>query len=402
MAGERNEMGSIRAMLGERRLRRLLAAVGFEYSAEALFIVLITLTALDSGAGGVAVVLMAQGIPRAVLLPVGGVVSDRVGPSRVAPLAACLRAALLLGLALAVVGGAQSVAVLAGVGAALGVLDGLSYPAGMALVPAACERDKLPQANAAIGGIEAIGDLVGPAAAAGLYALVGPGPALATVAALALASAAGFLLLRRSGVEGASGTEATPAAFLAGLRFAFGRPDIRPLLLALGAVSLLLIGPLLVGGALIADERFGDRAQLGLILAGFGLGSLAGMTVAPRLARRYRPSVPGVAGVGTALTMCAVALAPSLEVAVAASVAMGLIGGTVWVGFMTWIQERTPSAMQGRMMSIVAFAFVAMDPLSYALAGALLPLGATATLLLPAALLAAVSVAMLPWRERSA
>jgi hypothetical protein len=52
------------------------------------------------------------------------------------------------------------------------------------------------------------------------------------------------------------------------------------------------------------------------------------------------------------------------------------------------------------MMSIVAFAFLALDPLSYAVAGVLLPLGFQAAMLVPGALLA--GIALLSWPRSAA
>ena len=131
--------------------------------------------------------LVAQGIPRAGLLPFGGLISDRLGAARVAPITATLRAVLLLGIAGAVIASPEApIVLLAVAGALLGVIDAISYPASMALVPAVAPKDSLAKVNTGISGIESIGDLIGPVAAAGLYALIGPGASLTVVAALAL------------------------------------------------------------------------------------------------------------------------------------------------------------------------------------------------------------------------
>jgi MFS family permease len=169
-------------------------------------------------------------------------------------------------------------------------------------------------------------------------------------------------------------------------------------LVGLAAASLLLIGPIMVAGAVMAEERFGDRAELGFILAGFGVGSLIGILLAPRLARKYSPAIPSVAGIGLGLAMVAMAFAPSVVWAAGAAVFMGLVGGATWVAFVTWIQERTPAPMRGRMMSIVAFALLALDPLSYAVAGAILPLGFQLAMVVPGVILAVISIAFWPRR----
>lgn len=384
-------------ILKDRRVRRLFVAVGSEYGAEALLVVLLTLTALDGGPGGVTAVLVAQGVPRAVLLPFGGLVSDRFGAAKVAPITAALRAVLLLGIAGAVIASSEvPILLLAVAGALLGVIDAISYPASMALVPAVAPADSLAKVNTAISGIESVGDLVGPVAAAGLYALIGPGASLAVVAALALISAGGFAVLARAGIPSEEPSEISPRAFFDGLKFAWGEESIRRPLVGLAAAGLLLIGPVMVGGAVMAEERFGDRAQLGYILAGFGVGSLIGLALAPRLAKRYSPAIPSVAGLGLGLGLVAVSFAPSVLLAAAAAALMGVVVGSTWVAFVTWIQEKTPGSMRGRMMSIVAFAFLALDPLSYAVAGALLPLGFQLAMLIPGLLLAVIALVFWP------
>lgn len=371
----------------------MFVAVGGEYGAEALLIVLLTLTALDGGPGGVTAVLVAQGVPRAVLLPFGGLVSDRFGASRVAPVTAVVRAVLLVGLAVAVLSASETpILLLVVAGALLGVVDAISYPASMALVPAVAPKDSLARVNSGISGIESVGDLVGPAAAAGLYAAIGPGASLGVVAFLALVSAVGFGALARAGVPKEEAVEISPRAFFEGLRFAWGEQAIRRPLVGLAAAGLLLVGPVMVGGAVMAEERFGDRAELGFILAGFGVGSLIGLLLAPRLSRNYSPVVPSAAGLGLGLGLAVMAFAPTVVLAGAAAVLMGLVVGASWVAFVTWIQERTPGPMRGRMMSIVAFAFLALDPLSYAVAGVLLPFGFQVTMLVPGLLLAAIAL----------
>jgi MFS family permease len=337
-----------------------------------------------------------------VLLPFGGLVSDRFGAAKVAPITAAVRTVLLIVLAVAVIGSSEApIALLVVAGALLGVVDAISYPASMALVPAVAPKDSLAKVNSGISGVESVGDFIGPAAAAGLYAAIGPGASLGVVAALALFSAVAFAALARAGVPSEEAVEISPRACFEGIRFAWGEEAIRRPLVGLAAASLLLIGPIMVAGAVMAEERFGDRAELGFILAGFGVGSLIGILLAPRLARKYSPAIPSVAGIGLGLAMVAMAFAPSVVWAAGAAVFMGLVGGATWVAFVTWIQERTPAPMRGRMMSIVAFALLALDPLSYAVAGAILPLGFQVAMVVPGVILAVISIAFWPRRAAS-
>ncbi len=51
---------------------------------------------------------------------------------------------------------------------------------------------------------------------------------------------------------------------------------------------------------------------------------------------------------------------------------MGVGGGIVGVLGLTWLQQQTSTPMQGRMMRLVMFASVALDPFSQAISGVLM------------------------------
>jgi DNA-directed RNA polymerase subunit E'/Rpb7 len=56
---------------------------------------------------------------------------------------------------------------------------------------------------------------------------------------------------------------------------------------------------------------------------------------------------------------------------------MGIGGGIVGVLGLTWLQQETAISMQGRMMSLVMFAAVALAPFSQAISGVLLEINLT-------------------------
>ena len=56
---------------------------------------------------------------------------------------------------------------------------------------------------------------------------------------------------------------------------------------------------------------------------------------------------------------------------------MGIGGGIVGILALTWLQQETAISMQGRMMSLVMFAAVALDPFSQAISGVLLDISLT-------------------------
>ena len=59
-----------------------------------------------------------------------------------------------------------------------------------------------------------------------------------------------------------------------------------------------------------------------------------------------------------------------------------------------WLQELVPDALRGRVMSLVVLALVAFDPVSYALAGLLLPAGVTAVFVAAGSVVVATAAGM--------
>ena len=93
----------------------------------------------------------------------------------------------------------------------------------------------------------------------------------------------------------------------------------------------------------------------------------------------------------------ALGFVPNLFLAATLVVGMGVGAGYLGVVLMAWLQERSKPSLRGRVMSLMMFAAVAVDPLSYALMGVLSELdlrimfAAAGSLLTLAALLGAAS-----------
>lgn len=72
------------------------------------------------------------------------------------------------------------------------------------------------------------------------------------------------------------------------------------------------------------------------------------------------------------VALAALGLVPGLLPVLGLAMAVGVADGYLGVVLVAWLQERTEPALLGRVMSVVVVVAVALDPVSYALAGALL------------------------------
>jgi MFS family permease len=357
--------------------RRLWAGSAASLLADQTFFVVLTFLVLQVAGPGaqLGAVLAVAAVPGAILLPLGGWLSDRFPPAAIMTVTSTGRALLMGALAALVLLGDVALWQLYLLGGLLSALDAFYYPASMSIVPSLVADDQLEPANALVQGAEQVSGMIGPVLAAGLAATVGLGAAFgATALAFALAAAAfaAVAAATRDSRPASAKDEGGIAAIVAGARYAWGDPVIRVLLLMVAALNTAAAGPIVVGSAVLATERLGGPGALGVVYAGFGAGSLLGVLAAGSLTRgkrRGRMLLAATAGFGFGLA--AFGLAPSLPVAVAIAAVMGAMGGYLGVVLVAWLQERAAPELLGRVMSLVVFAAVALDPVSYAVTGLL-------------------------------
>jgi len=133
-----------------------------------------------SGHGGpieLGTILACYGVPRTVLIPVGGVLADRIGPRQVMLIADAGRCVLVIALVVVVIRHTASLAVLAPVAALIGAGEGLFLPASSTIIPSIVEPEQLQVANSISTALTQVGSLLGPVLGGLLVATAGPAPA---------------------------------------------------------------------------------------------------------------------------------------------------------------------------------------------------------------------------------
>ncbi len=353
---------------------------------EGMFFVAVAVLVIDLRGPGaeVGAVLAGASLLLALMLPLGGWLGDRIQAERLMFATNVARAALMALLAALVLAGEPPMAAIYALVAALGAVDGLHFPVVFSFAPRAVPPDELPAANSLIQGTETVSDLIGPGVAAVAIAALGLG---ATFVAVAACSALAALVLVRAAMgaarhlPGARGQDAESplAQFTAGLRVARAEPAVRWPLIVIAALSLLGLGPFLVGGAALAETRLGGASALALLFCGYGAGTLVGLATVARVGipgHRRLLVLTTVTVTGLGLAGLGLVEAPGPALAVAA--AIGLAESVLDVALTTWLQESAPDEVMARVMSLVVLAYVGTDPLSFAFAGALLSLGITA------------------------
>ena len=381
--------------------------------ADQAFLVALTWLVLRVAGSGaeLGAVLAVASVPGAILMPVGGVLSDRYAPALIMICASAGRILLLALLTALILTDATRLWHVYVIAAGLSALDALYYPASMSVVPALVARDRLGAANSLIQGAEQVSGILGPALAGALLALLGLGASFGATTLLFLVATALFSALARAAkpagnrVHDASEEERGPsntrAALMEGARYVLRDPVIRSLLLIVLGTNLAMMGPLYVGGAVLSESRLGGAGAFGTLVAAAGVGSLIGIVGAGSVGNFRRRglielSLTGLLGI----VVAAIAFVPNLAVALVVATAIGGTASFLGIITISWLQERTQPRLIGRVMSLAMFSAVALDPISFALAGILVGINVTAmfvgagALLLLTAILGAASRTM--------
>lgn len=328
-------------------------------------------------------VLALEGVPRAVFMLIGGAITDRLSPRHIMLVADIIRLVLTGLMALVVFTGAGQIWMLYAFSLGFGVVAGFAIPAENSIVPLLVEERDLQAGNSLIMGVTQLAGFVGPTVAGiliGRYSNSSLGIGLAFVLdAVTFAVSSICLWLIRMGrgqgdAVGVADKESLWTSILTGVKYLWADKGLRLMFLVITAVNFLLIGPIMVGIPILADQRLPEGAvAFGLLMSAFSGGNLAGYLIAGSLPR------PG----GIAMRMIIVTLLVIFGAVVGSLgfisstwvdfcllLLLGLGNGYIGITLITWVQIRTPKEMLGRMMSLLVFASNGLWPVSQAISGA--------------------------------
>ncbi|MFG2963312.1 MFS transporter [Streptomyces sp. NPDC048288] len=384
------------ALLGHRGFRLHFTARLLSWTGSAVAPLALAFAVLGVGGGprALGVVLAAGVVAQLALLPVGGVVCDRVDRSRVvvwSNLACALAEAVAVVLLVSGAARVWHLAVSAGVCGAAGAFFA---PAADGAVAEAVPAGQRHTANALLKFGQNTGKAASPALGGVLIAAAGPAWAIGWDAVTFAASA---LLFARAG--------ALPRAVRSRTRFAVDlRQGWRELWcrrwLGVMVCQAALIGPAWLAGYQLLGPLYGQRFLGGAGLWGVVVSAFTGgLIVGAVLALVWRPSGAGFtvcAGTGAlALPLAAIAARTPVLVLVAAAL---LAGAGLEVAVIVWaslLQERIPGDLLGRTLSYSTLGQTLPVPAAYLLTGPAVESLGLRTTLAAAALLITVA-AVLP------
>ncbi len=333
---------------------------------------IIAVLALNAGPGEIGALATAQTLPFLLLSIPLGLLADRHSRRALMVLAEVLRAVSLIGLLVVAAMDAISLpllAVLGFIGAAGTVGFSVAAPA---LVPSLVPRNALAAANGRLELARSVAFAAGPALAGALVSWAGAAPAFALAAMLSVAALA--LLWRLPEPARALASQRHPWIELKeGAAFVWQQPLLRPVLLTAVAWNIAWF---VLQAAYVphAVQSLGLSAgAVGVTLAAYGAGMVAGALAAARLLKRLPFGHAVVLGplvsVVAMLLMVATLVVPSALLATASFFCFGA-GPIVWtISSITLRQTITPPAMLGRVSAIFLAVNAGARPIGAALGG---------------------------------
>jgi MFS family permease len=403
--------GVVRAVSGNPGLVRVeLAFIGFNVAEWATWVSILAFAYEIGGAAATGLVAVVQLVPAALVAPLAAVAGDRFRRERVL-LAGYLAQAVTMGATALALLTEAPVPLVYGLAALAAISITVTRPAQSALLPSlARSADQLASVNVVSSWIESTGVLAGPALAALLLGLSGPGAVFGVMAGL-LACSALLIVPVRAEIE--PDLPAGMALVLVG-RSKRPRELVRDVLEGLTALAherlprlsigvltarYLMVGTLDVLLVVLAFEVLDvGSSGVGLLNSAFGAGAIVGSGLMALLAgkRLTVPIVTGFACWGTA--MAAIGLGPG-RLALPALIALAGVGGALTaVAGNLLLQRSAPNSLLSRMFGVLEASHMA----AIALGSATVPvcigvLGLRGTLLAIGALIAVL--AALIWRR---
>jgi len=350
---------------------------------------------LTGNALAVGTVLATAGIPRALFMLVGGALTDRFTPRKLMISSNLARMVLTGLLAALVLTNLIQLWMLYAFALLFGLADAFFFPAQTSIVPQLVGKEQLQQGNAIIQGTAQLSLFVGPVLAGAMISLL-DGDATHSTSGIALAFAldslsfiASITMLGLMRIEQVNArAEKTEGGVFAsireGLLYVWNDATLKIVFPIVMGLNVLINGPFAVGVPVVARTRFPEgAAAFGLILSVSGGGALLGTVLAGVLPKPSNKrlgtvslSILSVMGIGLAV----IGFAPTMYFAATAALVMGIANGYANIMLITWLQQKVAPEMTGRIMSLVMFAAIGLNPISTALAGALIGLNAAVLL----------------------
>ncbi len=322
--------------------------------------------------------LMIGAIPRVALLPITGMIADRIHPKHIMIMAEIALAVVTAAFSIALFLHRMSVWEIFSFAVVYGVISAIYLPSSYAIIPSLVDNSNLQQANVLLQLTNQTSVFVGAALTGIIIAKFGLVSAYSAMTITTVASLVLLLFLRARSTKPTANQDeekqhgSKPRSYAEIIRI--------PLLLFLVMMSAVLnlgvIGPMQVGLPTIAHSspHLGVEG-LGYLTSSFGFGSMVGVMLAGLIRdknRRFPTMI--ITGIALGVIWAIVGSPNNLYFLLIILWIAGVCVGIVNVLFITLLQTNTPQHLLGRVMGLQLMGSTGLQPVSLFLSGWAIPL----------------------------
>src|ERR1700678_4311327 len=224
---------------------------------------------------------MTAAIPRAALMLVGGVLTDRFSPRKIMMVTACCRAVLVSAISVLLWRHSLKLWPLYMLAFGFGSADAFAGPAAQAFLPSLVARDQLAAANSVAQSTAQLTTLVAPAPAGMFIKAFGIAWAL-FIDAVSFLFIIGALwrLPDPTRVAAGSPRKNMMRSIVDGLQYVGRDAALSSLMMVIAVLNFAIAGPASIGIAFMAKQNFGSASAFGLLMSALAAGALAGTLLA--------------------------------------------------------------------------------------------------------------------------
>jgi len=337
-------------------------------------------------------IMMVGAIPRAALMLMGGVLTDRISPRRIMTVTAWVRAILVAGIGLLIWLHLLHTWELYALAAAFGSADAFDAPAGQAFIAYLVKSKQLVAATSVSEVRTELATIVGPVPAGFILKELGLAWAF-FIDAITFLFIIGALLHLPDPPPAHSVKKPIWHFILEGFRYVGKDIPLRSLMLVAVCINFCLAGPMVLGLAFVAKTKFGSPAMLGMMFASMAAGALCGALLAGIWKIRRQGIMILLVALALALLLASLGILHGRWSFPAVLFLMGAAAGMANVQIDAWIMQRIDPAVRGRVSSMLTLGAMGTVPISLALAGLLIALSLKLMFLVAASVLLVATMA---------
>jgi MFS family permease len=310
----------------------------------------------------------AQFVPVLFLGPLGGVVVDRFDTRRLLAITQFAAGVLAGVLGVLTITGVVQVWMVFVLAVLLGIVTVVDNPARQTIVLELVGPELLSNAITLNSVNINAARVVGPSIAALTIALVGVGPCFLLNSASYVAVIVALMLMDRDAMIAKLIAPRAKGQVREGFRYVWHEPNLRTPLVMMALIGTFAYEFQVILPVLAKYGFDGDAGTYGLMSAAMGVGAVAGGLVVASTSRFGLGPLVRVSFV-FGLAIALVAVSPTLPVALAALVLVGVVNITFLARANTTLQLAADPAMRGRVMAMWTVAFLGSTPIGGPIVG---------------------------------